>query len=371
MTITSVPFVDLLRSQKKIELDIDAAMKKVIASAAFIQGQAVAVFEKEFAAYCGKKYGVGVGSGTDALHLVIRAYRIKESEIITTANTFVATVTPIKQTGNLPVLVDVDETGNINIAQIEKKITSRTKAIIPVHLYGQPTNMEELIRITKKYNLIVIEDCCQAHGAEWNSKKVPISETGCFSFYPAKNLGAFGDGGIIVTDNEEVASALKYLREYGAKIKYHHDYDEGFNSRLDTLQAAILSVKLKKLEEWNELRGKAARCYSEELALVPSIYIPKVLQKAKHVYHLFTILSKQRDALKEFLKNKGIGTGIYYPVPLHKQKMFAYLGYKEGDFPKAEQFCQETLSLPLFPYITQEEIEYVCLAIKEFYKDKN
>lgn len=371
-----IPLVDLSRIHRKKEKEIHAAIKNTIETSAFIQGTEVALFENEFAKYCGKKWGVGVASGTDALKLAILAYGIKESEIITPVHTFVATVLAIKHTGNYPVLVDIDETGNIAVSQIEKKITAKTKAIIPVHLYGQPANMDEILRIAKNHNLIVIEDCCQAHGAEWNGKKVPIGETGCFSFYPSKNLGCFGDGGFIATDNEELYKKLLSLREYGATQKYYYEEEEGFNSRLDTIQAAVLRIKLECLEEENELRRKAAECYMQKLLPLceggqQKISIPKSDASAKygkHVYHLFTILAKERNTLQAFLKKQGIATGIHYPLPLHLQKMFFSLGHKEGDFPITERFSKEVLSLPLFPYMTPEEIDHVSTAIKDFYQ---
>ncbi len=371
----NIPLVDLARSHRKKENEIHAAIKNLIETSAFIQGTEVALFEEAFAKYCGKRFGIGVASGTDALELAIQGYDIKDSNIITSAHTFVATVLAIKHTGNYPVLVDIDETGNIAVSQIEKKITTKTKAIIPVHLYGQPAAMEELLHLARKYNLIVIEDCCQAHGAEWSGKKVPIGETGCFSFYPSKNLGCFGDGGFIATENEVLYKKLLSLREYGATQKYYYEEEDGFNSRLDTLQAAVLRIKLESLEEENELRRKASECYVQKLRSFSlcedgqqKISIPKILASGKHVYHLFTILAKNRNALQEFLKKRGIATGIHYPRPLHLQKMFASLGYKEGDFPITERFSKEIISLPLFPYIALEEIEYVCAAIKEFYE---
>lgn len=371
-----IPLVDLSRIHKKRENEIHAAIKNTIETSAFIQGEEVPLFENAFATYCEKKYGIGVASGTDALKLAILAYGIRESEIIVPVHTFVATVLAIKHTGNYPVFVDIDETGNIAVSQIEKKITAKTKAIIPVHLYGQPANMGEIMRLAKNHNLIVIEDCCQAHGAEWNGKKVPIGETGCFSFYPSKNLGCFGDGGFIATDNEVLYKKLLSLREYGATQKYYYEEEEGFNSRLDTIQAAVLRIKLESLEEENELRRKAAECYMQKLfplceGAQKKISIPKSdasVKYGKHVYHLFTILAKERNTLQEFLKKQGIATGIHYPLPLHLQKMFSSLGYKEGDFPITERFSKEVLSLPLFPYMTPEEIDHVSTAIKDFYQ---
>lgn len=365
-----VPFVDLKRSHDCIDDKIKYAMDYVIYTSSFIQGPAVEKFEKEFAQYCGKKFGVGVASGTDALTLSLIAYGIKNSEVITVANSFVATALAVKNSGNLPVLIDCDCTANIDVSKLESALTSKTKAILPVHLYGLPANMNAVLDFAKKNNLVVIEDCCQAHGAQLNGKRVPIGETGCFSFYPAKNLGGFGDGGFVATDNKDLFDSLKQIREYGSKVKYYHEGEQGFNSRLDSLQAAVLSVKLKNLDEWNLLRSDAAKQYLENLADVSEINTPKNSPNASSVYHLFAILVSKRPKLQEFLKVNGIQTGIHYPVPIHLQKMFAGLGYKKGDFPRAELFAGQTLSLPMFPFITQKEITYVCDKIKEFYSGK-
>lgn len=366
--VISVPFVDLKREYKTMEEEIHHAIEHVLDHAHFIRGPELNIFEKEFASFCGKKYAIGVASGTDALTLSIIGYGLKNAEIITTANSFAATPLAIMHSGNIPVFVDINNSGNIDVSQIEKKITLKTKAIIPVHLYGAPSTMQNILRIAKKNNLIVIEDACQAHGAQENGKCVPIGEIGCFSFYPAKNLGCFGDGGMIVTDNDGLYALLLQLREYGSVNKYYHNLSEGFNSRLDTLQASILSVKLKYLEKGNALRRAGAERYMRRLKNIQEITLPSVSGDILHVYHLFTILAKQRDGLREYLLKKGIYTGIHYPIPLHLQKMFSSLQYKEGDFPMAERFARETISLPIFAYIQEEEISYICSAIKEFYQ---
>lgn len=364
----NVPFVDLGRAHGLITEEINNAWKSVLASNAFINGTEVSLFEKEFALCCGKRFGVGVASGTDALTLSLIAYGIHDAEIITTAHTFVATLLAIKHSGNTPVLVDADASGNMDVALLEKKITPKTKAIMPVHVYGQPADMKKILEIADTHNLIVIEDACQAHGAAIEGKQVPVSETGCFSFYPAKNLGCLGDGGIVVTDNEQVYTLLLQLREYGSQEKYHYILEDGFNSRLDTLQAAILRVKLKKLSEWNTLRQRAAQRYRDALGNLSEVMLQPVYLERKSVYHLFTLRTKERDALREFLNERGIMTGIHYPLPLHTQKIFEYLGHREGDFPITERFCREIISLPMFPYITEEEINYVCSMIKTFYR---
>ena len=364
-----VPFVDIIRSDSAIEVEIKNAIERIRKTATYIQGPQCIQFEKEFSKYCGKKYGIGVASGTDALTLSLIAHNIHDAEVITTTNTFIATAIAIKNSRNTPVLVDCDKTGNINPKGIEEKITKKTAAIIPVHLYGQPADMDSIITIAQQHNLIIIEDCCQAHGAELKGIKVPINETGCFSFYPSKNLGCYGDGGFIATDSEELYNKLKVIREHGATIKYHHDAENGYNSRLDTFQAAILLEKLKKLDEGNILRRNASATYIQKLENITEIEFPLLNASTTPVHHLFTILTKDRDELRQFLKDEGIDTGIHYPIPVHLQKMFAELGKEKGDFPQAEEFAEKTLSLPLFPGITQEEIKYVCDKIKKFYKD--
>lgn len=370
--IKPVPFVDLKTQYLALKKEIDPAIHKVMAKADFILGQEVELFEKEFSHFSGAVYGIGVASGTEALYLSLLALGIGSGdEVITAANTFVATVLPISYTGARPVLVDIDkETYNIDIALIRKAITRKTKAIIPVHLYGQPLDMDPIMKIAKEYNLKVIEDACQAHGAEYKGKKVGgIGDVGCFSFYPGKNLGAYGDGGMVLTNNEKVAQKIRMLRNYGSQTKYYHDF-KGFNSRLDTIQAAILMVKLRRLEQWNEARRKHALKYNE-LLKESDVTTPIERGYARHVYHLYVIRVKDRDKLLEHLKGRGIFTGIHYPIPVHLLDAYRDLGYKEGEFPVTEKCSKEILSLPMFPELTEEQIEYVSKNILCFMNNRS
>lgn len=353
-----------------------SAVEKIINSASFILGPELEEFEKKFATYCNKKYCVGVNSGTDALMLSLLAYGVKaDDEVITTPNSYFSTAMVISNIGASPVFVDIDpESYNIDEHRIEEKITKKTKAIIPVHLYGQPSDMNPIVRIAKKYNLVIIEDCCQAHGTKYlpaagkasKGKKVPYTETGAFSFYPGKNLGAFGDGGAIVTDNEDVKNKLEYLRNDGAKKKYEHKM-LGYKSRLDTLQAAILSVKLKYLDRFVEQRRKAAKLYNKKLSGIKHIKTPIEMDYAYHVYHVYAILCKERNKLQKYLESKSISTVVHYPKPIHLQEPYLKMGFKEEDFPLAESFSKRVLALPIFPEIKDEEISYICDTINKFY----
>lgn len=372
--MNSIPLVDLKRQHQALKKEILQTLEKALENSQFILGKEVEKFEDEFAKFCGCKYAIGVNSGTDALTLSLKALNIKEGdEVITVPNTFVATVDAITRNGAKPVFVDVDERSFLlDISQLEKAITPKTKAIIPVHLYGQPCNMDEILEIAEKYNLYVIEDACQAHGAEYKGKRVGgFSILSCFSFYPAKNLGALGDGGIIVTNNEELVEKLKMLRNYGQKEKYFHEFT-GFNSRLDEIQAAILRIKLKYLEKWIEQRRKNAKLYNEELEGTEKILTPIELPERKHVYHLYVIrvLDRKRDMLREFLVNNKIYPGIHYPIPIHLTNAYRYLGYEKGSFPVTEKLSNEILSLPMFPELREEEIVYICEKIKEFVKNR-
>ncbi len=364
-----VPFVDLKAQHQEIKAEVEKAIKKVIEKGDFILGEELELFEKEFADYCGVKFCVGVASGTEALWLALLALDIKKGdEVIIPANTFIATALAVLMAGAKPVLVDIDpKTYNINPALIEEKITPKTRAIIPVHLYGQPTDMKGISKIAQKYNLIVIEDACQAHGALYRGKRCgSFGEASAFSFYPAKNLGAYGDGGAVVTNSSEVAEKIKMLRDYGQKEKYSH-LVKGYNSRLDTLQAAILRVKLKKLDGWNENRQKAAEIYKELLSET-DLVLPYLAPERTHVYHLYVIRAKKREELRKHLSQAGISTGIHYPVPLHQQPSLSDLGYKKGCFPVTESYSKEILSLPMFPHISSDQIGYVCQKIKEFFQ---
>jgi len=368
----NIPFVDLKAQYKSIKTEIDESIKKVIDGCSFILGKDVEGFEKKFADFCNSKFCVGVASGTSALCLALKALDIKQGdEVITSANTFIATALAIDYTGAKPVFVDIDEnTYNIDVSKIESAITSRTKAIMPVHLYGQPCEMDTILNIAKKHNLYVIEDACQAHGAEYKGKMVgSLGDIGCFSFYPGKNLGAYGDGGAVVTNNKEMDEKLRMLRNYGQKVKYVH-LIKGFNSRLDSMQAAVLNVKLNHLEKWTEMRRKNTKLYDKLLKDVKGVIIPKEAEDVKHVYHLYVIRVKDRDGLAEYLKSKGISTVIHYPIPLHLQKAFSSMKLKEGDFPVTEKISKEVVSLPMYPEISNVQINYVCSAIKEFVERK-
>jgi len=364
-----VPFFDLKRQYHSIKDELDAALQQVMDSCRFVLGEKVISFEKEFASFCGTDFAVGVANGTDALRFALLACGIgKGDEVITVPNTFIATTEAISQTGAKIVFVDINlRTYNIDASQIEGAINERTKAILPVHLFGQSADMDPIMKIAIKYNLKVIEDACQAHGAEYKGRKAgSIGDAGCFSFYPSKNLAAFGDGGMVVSNGNEIAQKIKMLRDHGQIKKYEH-LVEGYNSRLDEIQAAILRVKLKRLDEQNKLRQKNAWIYNELLKDVGEIITPFEAEYAKHVYHLYVIRTEKRDELQEYLKSKGIGTGLHYPIPLHLQKAYEYLGYKEGDFPVAEECAKYIISLPMFPELTREEIEKVVSEIKRFF----
>ena len=368
-----IPFVDLKVQYDSIKDEIDEAIQKVLNNTSFIMGEELKKFEEEFARFCNVKYAIGVANGSDALILALRACEIGEGdEVITVPHTFIATTEAISNVGGKVVFVDIDpKTYTIDIAKIEEKINERTKAIIPVHLYGQPADMDPIMKLAKKYNLKVIEDAAQAHGAEYKGKKVgSIGDVACFSFYPGKNLGAYGDAGMVVTNNEEIAEKVKLLRNHGRITKkYEHDI-EGYSSRLDNLQAAILRVKLRHLNKWNESRRENAKKYNKLLNNIGGITTPYEANYAKHVYHLYVIgVEKEgRDKLREELKSKGIATGIHYPIPLHLQPAYNYLGYKRGDFPITEKASQEIISLPMFAELSDEQIEEIVKIIRNYYK---
>jgi len=361
-----IPFVDLKREYSEIKDEINEAVQKVMNKQWFILGEEVEKLEEEFSNYIGTKFGVAVNSGSDALYLAIKALGIGSGdEVITVSHTFVSTVDAIVRNGATPVFVDIDpETYTMDVTQIEDKITEKTKAIIPVHLYGYPADMDSINTITKKYNLFVIEDACQAHGSEYKGKKVgSIGDIACFSFYPTKNCGAYGDGGMIVTNNEEIAKKLSMLRNYGQSQKYYYDF-VGINSRLDEIQAAVLRVKLKHLDEWNERRRSIAKLYNE-LLKDSNVILPIEKNYTKHVYHLYVIRSKNRDELQQYLLEKGIQTQIHYPLPVHKQKAYLDLGF-DVSLPITEKVCNEILSLPMYTWLHEEEILKVVEEIKAF-----
>jgi dTDP-4-amino-4,6-dideoxygalactose transaminase len=360
-----VPFVDLSAQYPTIAPEINEAVAKVIHDTDFILGREVGLFEEEFAAYCEAKYAVGVDSGTSALELALRAYEIGPGdEVITAANTFIASALAISHAGATPVLVDVDPlTYTIDVAGIAKAITARTKAILPVHLYGHPAHMDPIRELAEKHGLVVIEDACQAHGARYKGQRAgSLGHAAAFSFYPGKNLGAFGDGGMVVTNDREIAKRLEMLRNYGQKEKYHHQF-RGYNRRLDTLQAAILRVKLKYLEKWNAARRWNAKLYQESLEGT-GVVIPMEAAGAESVWHLFVIRTENRDVLRDNLMSRGVSPGIHYPIPIHLQPAYKDLGHKRGDFPITEAHAQRILSLPMYAELTPESIQYVARSIR-------
>jgi len=373
-----VPLVDLECQFRIIQKEIKEAVEKVLASGRYILGPNVKALEDEIASYCGTSYGIGVASGTDALRLSLLAVGVGEKdEVITTPFTFVATAQVISQVGATPIFVDIDEkTFNIDVNKIERAITPRTKAIIPVHLFGHPVDMRNILNIAKEHNLIVIEDAAQAFGSEYNLtlsedkpqwKKVgSIGDVGCFSFFPTKNLGGFGDGGMVITNNEEIAEKIKLLRVHGRNSDNYSYTGLGYNSRLDELQAAILRVKLKYVDKWIELRRKIAYLYNKFLSDSP-IILPCCEFYARHTFCVYTIKTPLRNQLKEYLEKEGISTKIYYPYPLHLQEPYKNL-YKKGDFPVAEKICREVLSLPIYPELEEEKIKYIAEKITNFFK---
>ena len=362
-----IPFVDLAAQYRTIAEEINEATSRVIQEADFILGREVRLFEEEFAAFCEARYAVGLDSGTSALELALRAYDIGPGdEVITAANSFIASALAISHAGATPVLVDVDPfTHTIDVTGIERAITSRTKAILPVHLYGHPAHMDPIRQLAEQRGLIVIEDACQAHGARYKGRRAgSLGHAAAFSFYPGKNLGAYGDGGVVVTNDADIAKRLEMLRNYGQKEKYHH-LSQGFNRRLDTLQAAVLRVKLKYLEKWNAARRWQAELYHRLLAGT-ELVLPSEAAGAQSVWHLYVIRTEHRDALKEHLLSRGIAAGIHYPVPIHLQPAYQNLGYKRGDFPVTEQYAQRILSLPMYAELTPELIDCVAKSILTF-----
>ena len=367
----NIPLVDLKVQYKAIKEEIDKAIQRVVHSGQFVLGPEVEAFESEIAAYCGTKYAVGVASGTDALQLALPACDIKPGdEVITTPFTFIATAETIAKCGATPVFADIDpKTYNIDPTKLESKISQKTKAILPVHLYGQPVDMRSTLKFAQKYNLKVIEDCAQALGAEYKGKRVgSIGDVGCLSFFPSKVLGAYGDGGMIVTNNTDIAERAEMLRNHGCKEKYYH-LIHGFNSRLDSIQAAILRVKLGHLDEWIEVRRHKASLYGQLLEQIDGIKPPYVAPYSYHIFNYYTIrLNSElgRDELREFLGSQGIATAIYYPLSLHLQEVYRDLGYKTGDFPASEQAQEEVLSLPIYPELEDQQIEGLVGLIRVF-----
>lgn len=366
--------VDLKKQYHKLKNEIDSAIQKTLESGSYILGDNVCKFEEEIASFCNTKFAVGVASGTDALELSLRALGIeKDDEVITTPFTFIANAEAICRVGAKPVFADIDlDTYNINPAELRKKVTQKTKAIIPVHLYGQPCDMDKLMQISQEYNLKIIEDCCQAIGAEYKNKKVgSFGDTGCFSFFPTKNLSTYGDGGMVVTNNKDAYELLKMLRVHGSRNKYFHIH-QGLNSRLDELHAAILRVKISHIQDWNNQRRKLAKIYNDyfkEANLTNIVICPKENNNVKHVYHIYAVRVKNRDALRDYLQKNGISSGMHYPLGLHMQEVYKKLNYKQGDFPNTELAASEVISLPMYPELKEQEIAYVIKTITDFYKN--
>lgn len=378
----NIPLNDLSHQYRSLKPEIDAAISKVLRRGIFILGPEVAAFEKEFAGFIGTKYSVGVGSGTDALTLGLKALGIKTGdEVIVPTNAY-PTAFGVAMSGAKPKLVDCGKDGNIDPEQLKKVITVKTKAVVVVHLYGNPADLNKIAILLHRYiaknktQIFLVEDCAQAHGATiklTNWRKIgSIGDIGCFSFYPTKNLGAFGDGGVIVTNNKDIASRLKRLRMYG-EVSCYQSVETAGVSRLDELQAAVLRIKLRHLERWNKRRAEIAGYYRRELIILSRV-LPRVFPLRaspahyRSVYHLFVIRTSRRNQLKEYLAKKGIATGIHYPTPVHLQPAFKSLGYKRGDFPVAEKLSREILSLPIFPELTDAEVEYVVATVKKFFR---
>ncbi|MFN6964143.1 MAG: DegT/DnrJ/EryC1/StrS family aminotransferase [Pyrinomonadaceae bacterium] len=370
----NVPLLDLKEQNSVLRPEIEAALARVLDTNAFILGGEVAALEKELAEYCGTKHAIGCASGSDALLLALMALGVGPGdEVITTPYSFFATVSSITRLGAVPVFVDIEpETYNLDVSQVEAKITERTKAIEPVHLYGQPADMRALKAICGPRGIPIVEDAAQAIGAEERGLRVgAIGEIGCFSFYPSKNLGGMGDGGFITTDDDALARKLNALRVHGSEEKYYHKY-VGLNSRLDGFQGAVLRVKLPHLDAWTEARQRNAALYRQlftDAGLVEQIVLPREREDVRHIYNQFVIrVPDRRDELRAYLTERGVGTDIYYPVPLHLQECFAYLGYREGDLPEAERAARETLALPIYPELRREQLEYVVGTIADLFR---
>ena len=391
----NIPLIDLKAQYKSISEDLDRVTKEVLSSAAYIMGKNITEFEKEFAEYIGVKHAISVGNGTDALVIALKSLGIGAGdEVITSTFTYFASAECISAVGATPVFVDVEkDTFNIDPSKIEEKITDKTKAIIPVHIFGQSADMDPINEIAKKYNLKVIEDACQAVGGKYKGKMIgTLGDAACFSFFPTKNLSCAGDGGMIVTNDDDIATIVKALRTHGSgetgqkaynllnniteevqsskdgddtvynPLKYYN-YLIGFNSRLDAIQGAILRVKLPHLDSWNAGRRKVAEVYNRELKN-SEVVIPIVREENEHIYHQYVLQSEDREAILNKLKEKGVATGVYYPVPLHLQKVYADLGYKEGDMPVAEYLSHRTFAIPVYPELTEEQVNYIVDAIK-------
>ena len=367
----NIPFIDLKAQLATIEHEVMPAMKSVLDNTAFILGQDVAAFEQEFAAYCTCDHAVGVASGLDALKLSLRALDVQPGdEVITAANTFIATTLAASAIGAKPVLVDIEpDSFNLDPKQLEAAITPKTKVLLPVHLYGRPADMDPIIRIAQKHQLHILEDASQAHGARYKGKRVgAFGDLAAFSLYPGKNLGAYGDGGIVTTQNDQLAAALKTLRNYGSSQKYYHDL-LGENSRLDTLQATVLRIKLKHLDAWSQRRRQHAATYHEGLKNVGDLILPPEHPDFEPVYHLYVIRTQKRDDLMAYLQAHGVGCIIHYPIPIHLQKAYEGHGWVKGQFPVTEAIANEILSIPMFPELTEAQQQYVIQTIRNFFAE--
>lgn len=362
-----VPFSVLDRQYQKYQGEYEEKALKVLRKGWYILGEEVESFEKEYSEFIGTDYCLGIDNGLNALVMAFRALNIgKGDEVIVQGNTFIATIMGITSNGATPIFVEPSIYDNIDVNKIEEKITEKTKAICVVHFYGQATEMEKVLELCKKYNLKLVEDCAQAHGAEYKGKKVgSFGDIGCFSFYPGKNLGCFGDGGAITTNSKEIYDRIKMLRSYGSEKKYHH-IEVGYNARLDELQAGLLRIKLSHLKELTEERIKIAARYLNEIKN-PLIQLPKIADNCTHVWHLFVVKTENRDKFQKYLEENGIGTVIHYPIPSHLSKAYEYLGYKKGDLPITEKYAEQVLSLPIFNEMKKEEIDYVIEVVNKYY----
>jgi dTDP-4-amino-4,6-dideoxygalactose transaminase len=361
-----IPYLDLHAQYNDIRQEVLAALEDVCKSARYAQGPVTADFEKDFAAYCGVKHCVSVNTGTSALHLAMRCLDVgPDNEVITVPMTFIATTWAISYVGARPVFVDIDpERRTMDPDKLEAAISPKTKAILPVHLFGQPADMEAILRIADRYGIPVIEDAAQAHGALYRERRIgQFGAMACYSFYPGKNLGAYGEGGALVTNDDEFASRARALRDHGQSQRYYHD-EIGYNYRMDSFQAAVLNIKLKRLDDWNALRERHAIKYSEALAGLP-VKLPTFYQDSRSVWHCYVIESDQRDDLRSHLSEMGVETGIHYPVPVHLQRAYSFLGHQPGDFPVSEEFGRRCLSLPMFPELSGEQIKAVANALQE------
>ena len=364
-----VPYLDLRAQLKPLRAELDAAIARTLDNCSFCLGPDVAQFEKDFAMFCGAQHALGFNSGTSALHVAMRLLNVGPGdEVITTPYTFIATSWAISYCGAKPVYVDIDEaTFNLDPKRIERAITPRTKAVLPVHLYGQPFDVDAIAAICKKHKLPFVEDAAQAHGAKYRGNSIgTFGAVSCFSFYPAKNLGACGEGGALVTNDAALAARAKSLREHGSTVRYHHD-EVGYNYRLEGIQGAVLGVKLKHLGQWTRERQRVAARYAELLADTP-LQLPAVTPGNESAWHLYTVRSSRRDELKKHLDAHGIGNAVHYPMPLHLQKAYAHLGHQPGDFPVAEKASREVLSLPMFPELTDAQIRRVADVVKDFFR---